>query len=130
MTTRFWLRHRRTLAAWGVVALVFAQALGLVHGTLHAAGFGPAVAQAAAAAPAAAQAAARPDAHGHGLFDGHAAGGAECRLYDQLGHADGLAFACPVLPPHGAAQPPAPVPARPAEPVFFAAYAARAPPRG
>lgn len=123
MTLRFWLRHRRTLAAWGVVALVFAQVLGLAHGTLHAAGSGPA--HAASGAPAVGA-----DPHGHGLFEGHAAGDAECRLLDQLGHADGLAWAAPALAPQGTAPRVAAAPPRSAEPVFFAAYAARAPPRG
>lgn len=119
MTMRLCLHHRRTLAVWAVVALVFAQVLGLAHGTLHAPG-----------RDAAAHAAEAPGAHGHGAFDGHAAGDAECRLLDQLAHADGLALTALALPPHGAAQAAAAVPSRPAEPVFFAAYAARAPPRG
>lgn len=127
MTMRFWLRHRRTLAAWGVFAFVFAQVLGLAHGTLHAPGLETLVAQAAAAPH---DDHGHEHAHGHGLFDGHAAGDAECRLLDQAGHADGLRLATFALPPHGAAQAPAAVPARPAEPAFVAAYAARAPPRG
>lgn len=122
MTLRFWLRHRRTLAAWGVVALVFAQALGLAHRTLHAPALDSPVASAAAAP--------HGDDHGHGLFDGHAAGDAECRLLDQAGHADGLLLAAPALPPHGPAPAPAAVPVRSAAPAFVAAYAARAPPRG
>jgi hypothetical protein len=70
-------------ALWLVLALLLAQALGQWHGTLHA--------RPAAAAPAA-------DA-----FDQHKAGDPDCRLFDQLLQADGLAFLPPPLLSFGAA---------------------------
>lgn len=105
------LRHRHALAWALACALVLAQAFGLAHGVVHAPGL----------------AAASVAADGH--FDGHHAGDAECRLLDQLAHADALLLPAAVLPP----LPPAPAEAarQPAGPAtaFAAAYLARAPPR-
>lgn len=72
-----------------VLAALFAlQTLGAMHGVLHAGDHHG-----------------HPHgdehAHAHGvakLFGGHAAGGADCQLYDQLAHGDVLAFAPPVPP--------------------------------
>ncbi|BAL94505.1 hypothetical protein [Rubrivivax gelatinosus] len=97
--------------------LLAAQWLGLAHTVLH-----PQLPAHAAAAHA--------PAHGLGaLFAGHADGSGDCRLYDQLAHAEPLPPALPALdtlppaPPriaagstHDAAAEPAP-------------YAARGPPR-
>lgn len=101
-----------------VLALLWAQALGLAHRVLHAGGAPVAVVDAGHAAPA-------------GLL-GHLLGGksgdAECRLYDQLAHGDAVPLppvvALPALPPALLAV---------VEPTLVcvlarAAFAARAPP--
>ena len=106
-------------AWWLVVLLLAAQALGLAHRVAHAPGLpGGALAQAAAAAFVAVPAHAS-----------HEAGSAECRLIDQLAHADALCGSVGL--------PPAPLRTadtgqavnRPAQPVgSAAAYLARGPP--
>lgn len=115
------LLPRRRALAWALAcALLLAQVLGLAHGVRHAPGLAAAVALAdrADASPADA-------AHGD-----HRAGDAECRLLDQLAHADAL------LPPSLVLPPPPPTTAVVAHaPVvraaaFATAYQARAPPRG
>ena len=112
------LRHRHALAWWLACALVLAQAFGLAHGVVHAPGL---VAAVATQSP--------DDGHFDGHFDGHHAGDAECRLLDQLAHADALLLPAPALPP----LPPTPaVAARPLAvhaAAFAASYLARAPPR-
>ncbi|KPG00291.1 hypothetical protein IP87_02760, partial [beta proteobacterium AAP121] len=119
-------------AAWLLAALLLlAQGLGLVHGIAHGVAHGmahgvpQAPAHAAAGLPAHGVAAAAPvceeaghghahaaapadgwaAAHAHG--GAHEAGDAQCRLIDQLAHADGLwaADAAPVLPPARSAAP-------------------------
>ncbi len=89
----FW---RRAWLALGVLALLAAQTLGQVHGVAHA----PAVHH----GPVQVDAQPAHTGHGgvqsllHGLFDGHG-DGADCRLYDQLSHGDGMpAIAAVVLP--------------------------------
>ena len=78
------------------LALWFASTLGLVHGTLHGHGALPApaaVAQADAASSG-------PAANGIGkLFDGHADGDTQCRLYDQLSGGHALPAVPPVVLP-------------------------------
>ena len=73
-------------AFWLALALLGAQALGQWHAVLH--------------APAAGQVVAQMQGHGHGPghghgqpFDDHAAGDAECRLYDHLLQGDPLVMA-------------------------------------
>jgi hypothetical protein len=78
-------RLRLLPALWLVLALLGAQALGLWHGTVHAV----------------------PAAQAIAAFDDHDAGDAGCRLFDQLLHADGLAFQAPALLDFGAAPAPA-----------------------
>lgn len=105
-----------------VLALLWAQLLGLAHGVLHAHDVHT---------PAAAVA--QDDGHGHeahGLLAQlltHASGDSECRLYDQLGHGG------PVAAPHIFL--PTALPLSPLLPVLqalrprpCAAFAARAPP--
>jgi hypothetical protein len=86
------------LAAALVAALLFAQALGLMHRVWHAPGLEEVPAR---------------------LVDGHAHDTPECRLVDQLAHADGLVGASPA---------PAllPAPAAPALPSRSPALAAQA----
>jgi hypothetical protein len=130
--------------AWLLAALLLlAQGLGLVHGVAH----GVALAPAHAAAPAAAcddaglahththshAQAAQPSfgfaaAHAHGGT--HEAGDAQCRLIDQLAHADGLwaADAAPALPLAGGEAPTTAL-RLPLSDGGAAAYLARAPPR-
>jgi hypothetical protein len=79
----------RTWLSGLVLAALFAlQTLGAMHGVLHAGGHHD-------------DQNGDPHAHAHGiakLFGGHAAGGADCQLYDQLAHGDVLAFAPALLP--------------------------------
>ncbi len=75
---------RRAALPWLAAALLWLQALGLWHGVLHPQG-------AAGAAPVHALAG---DDH---AFAGHDEGDAQCRLYDQLAHAD-IAFGTAVVP--------------------------------
>ncbi|RVU47149.1 hypothetical protein [Rubrivivax rivuli] len=127
--------------AWLLAALLLvAQGLGLVHGVSH--GLGHAVAHSLAQgtpqrdAPSCADAGhvheSRPVfsvAQVHG--GSHEAGDAECRLIDQLAHADAL-FAAPAwagLPPPGR-DAPATAPRLAWAAGGSAAYLARAPPRG
>ena len=107
------------LRAWLLATLLLAaQAAGLAHRVLHAPG-GPTGAGAAQGMSAAS-------------WGGtHEPGSADCRLVDQLAHADLLCGAAAALhlPPPAAAAVAAVLPqALPARPV--AAYLARAPPRG
>lgn len=105
-----------------VLALLWAQLLGLAHGVLHAQDVHAPV-----------TAIAQDDGHGHeaqGLLAqllAHASGDSECRLYDQLGQGG------PVAAPHIAI--PSVLPLLPAwvvlqalQPRPCAAFAARAPP--
>lgn len=105
-----------------VLALLWAQLLGLAHGVLHAQDVRAPV-----------TAVAQDDGHGHeaqgplAQLLAHASGDSECRLYDQLGHGG------PVAAPHIAV--PSALPLLPAWVVLQAlqprpcvAFAARAPP--
>ena len=110
-------RQLQPLHAWLLAALLLAaQALGLAHGVAHAPGLpGAAAAHAAAVfsadlhahgdgaarahsegtAGAHAEGAADAHAHGHGAIGAaagshHEAGSADCRLIDQLAHADAM----------------------------------------
>ena len=104
-----------------VLALLWAQLLGLAHGVLHVHGVQtPAVA------------AAQDHDHGHaedGLAQllAHASGDSECRLYDQLGHGGPVQSQALVLP---TALPllPAWVVLQARQPRPCVAFAARAPP--
>lgn len=105
------------LALVFVLALLAAQWLGLAHAVLH-----PQLPAHAAAAHA--------PTHGLGaLFAGHDDGSGDCRLYDQLAHAEPLPPALPVLdtlPP----APPRVAAGRTHDAAADAApYAARGPPR-
>lgn len=106
----------RPLHAWLLAALLLAaQALGLAHHIRHAPGLGAAATTVAAAPP--------------DWADGHAAGSAECRLVDQLAHADGLCDATWAAAPAAPASPaPAAVPTPAPRAGSAAAYRARAPP--
>jgi hypothetical protein len=115
--------------AWLLAALLLvAQGLGLVHGIAHG---NPQVAAHACADEEHVHEA-RPGfaaAHVHG--GSHEAGDAECRLIDQLAHADAL-FAAPAwagLPPAGC-DAPATAPRLAWAAGGSAAYLARAPPLG
>lgn len=102
---------RRPDLAWLLAALLLtAQALGLAHHVRHAPGL------AAGAAV---------------WVDGHAADSADCRLVDQLTHADALCGAtfAPPSPPQVAVQAAA-VQVAAAAAAAPAAYQARAPPHG
>jgi len=130
--------------AWLMAALLLAaQALGLAHRVAHAPGLSAAtVAQATAPAnafaaatasalegAAAAESAGAP-AHVHSHFP-HEAGSADCRLIDQLEHADAFFAGVslqPVLPRAAATGAAAALPAVPA--CSAAAYLARGPPAG
>lgn len=83
--------RRRLLLPLLAAALLWLQALGLWHHVVHgAAGHGDLAVAAA-------------DAHDH-AFAGHDEGDPQCRLYDQLAHADlafGSASAVPVLAVRG-----------------------------
>jgi len=146
MTARLTPRARRLqpLHAWLLaVLLLAAQALGLTHRVAHAPGLaGATVAQATASAnvfaaatasaleaAAAAESAGAP-AHAHSHFP-HEAGSADCRLIDQLEHADALcAGVClsPALPRAAVTGAAATLPAVSAG--GAAAYLARGPPAG
>lgn len=108
------------LRAWMLAALLLAaQAAGLAHRLAHAPGLpGSTLAKAAAATAAAAGAS-------------HEAGSADCRLIDQLAHADVLctpAVTLALLPQHADA---AALPAQQARAAATpAGYLARAPPQG
>lgn len=129
------LRRRKPdlLQVWWLLALLLAaQAFGIAHRVQHAPGLSAALVAVAAAAKGTATATAAPAGverhhHRHGL--GHEADSAECRLVDQLGHADArfagsgdLAFA--------AASAPVPLHTATAAAWFWpaAAYWARGPP--
>lgn len=107
-------RRPTIVQAWWLAALLLlAQGLGLSHRIAHAPSHGPAQVHASA--------------WGHD----HEAGSADCRLVDQLAHADALcAPPTAALPLVATAQTAvAPLPSsRPAD--TAAAYLARAPPRG
>jgi hypothetical protein len=105
-------------ALWVALALLCAQGLGVWHRTAHALPAGPGQFQAQSHSglqsgfhdhdhdPVPAHA----HEHAHGTtaaFDGHEAGDVECRLFDQLLHADGLTAAAPSLLAFGAADSPA-----------------------
>lgn len=103
-----------------VLALLWAQLLGLAHGVLHA---GPVAHEAAVHAPA-------PAASATGLLAhllAPAGDEGECRLYDQLGHGAPL-LSLPVLPAAALPVLPAWAVLLPLWPQPCAAFAARAPP--
>jgi hypothetical protein len=106
-------RTGRGFAALLVLALLWAQGLGLAHRVLHAPGAPAAVASAAE----------HDDALHH-----HAPQSAECRLYDQLAAGDAVAAAALVavaaLPPAA----PRALPAAPQAGTLTLGYRARAPP--
>ena len=88
----------RALICLVLAALLLAQALGMVHRVLHGAHAAPV------------QALALPHAERQqaqllaALFDGHEEGQADCRLFDQISHADLAAADLPVFEatlPHG-----------------------------
>ena len=119
-------RRLRVLHVWWLAALLLAaQALGLAHRVAHATGLPSAVAvQAAALAIGSADAPAHGDAGA-----GHEAGSADCRLIDQLAHADALCgsgYSPPALPRTSASGTLASFPALPLG--SAAAYLARGPP--
>lgn len=109
------LRLRRPLAGLLICALLLTQALGLLHRVLHADGPGS----------------------GHALRDrgglealfAHPHGSADCQIFDQLSHADGVGFGFvePGAPPP--LQAPAPALQAPRVAAQAAAYLARGPPR-
>jgi hypothetical protein len=68
-----------------LAAMLFAQALGLVHRVLHAPAGGAALAQV------------QRERQGHDEAFGHDAGDVQCRLFDQLAQGD-LAFGCSTTP--------------------------------
>jgi hypothetical protein len=86
----------RPMLAWLMAALLLvAQGLGLAHRVAHAPGLGQAVAGVAAPGHAQGRDQAHAHAHAHAhattrWADGHEADTAECRLIDELAHADGL----------------------------------------
>jgi hypothetical protein len=107
--------RRHPLRAWlsglALASLLALQTLGAMHGVAHAGGHGNADASGIAK-----------------LFGGHAAGSADCHLYDQLAHADLAAFSSTppaALPPQGVATVALPASLPAAAPRFFQA---RAPP--
>ncbi|CAD5372418.1 conserved hypothetical protein [Rubrivivax sp. A210] len=110
----------------GGLLLLLAQSLGLLHGYSHGHG-------AASVALTPAVSADDLAAHGHrapGLFDGHEDDSAECRLFDQLLHADSLLTDATAL-----AEPPAAAPPQPSRHGVrlasqAAGYLARGPPAG
>ena len=130
-------QRRRSLPAhwWAVLAfvLVLGQTLGQWHQGFHAlalqGGAAPSVVTAAGHEHGAA-----PTEHGHTaggwlgrLFAGH--GALDCRLLDQLAHADAPGFAPPVVPVAQAGSAPLPLWRAPAAPAPSGApYSARAPP--
>jgi hypothetical protein len=102
---------RAWLSSLALVALVAMQSLGAMHSVAHALG--------------------HEGAEGQGvvkLFGGHAAGSADCHLYDQLAHADVVAFSTPplVAPPLVFAPAPLPTDSLPAAAPRF--FQARGPP--
>lgn len=109
--------HRRRLLPLLAAALLWLQALGLWHHVVHG----------AALHGDSAVAFAHEHADDH-AFAGHDEGDAQCRLYDQLAHADiafGMASAAPILALHG--EPMAAVPAGRLAPQA-AGFLARGPP--
>ncbi|MCD0418877.1 hypothetical protein LOC51_16835 [Rubrivivax sp. JA1024] len=117
-----------------VFALLAAQWLGLAHTVLHGTAPAPSAVQASGHPPSPhpAHDAAPAHEHRHGLaalFAGHDDGSADCRLYDQLAHAEPLPPALPALdtlPP----APPRLAAGRTHDAAAEAApYAARGPPR-
>jgi hypothetical protein len=76
-------RGRRVGVTLAVLALLLAQAVGLLHRAWHDTGHAGSVSQAALQDPH------RVDP-AEGPFRGHPEGGAECRLLDHLAHADAL----------------------------------------
>ncbi|MFN4362219.1 MAG: hypothetical protein ACK4F4_16000 [Hylemonella sp.] len=105
-----------------VLALLWAQLLGLAHGVLHLHGV---------QGPAAAAVQDHDHAHaGHGSLAqllAHASGDSECRLYDQLGQGGPVA-ASPIVIPSALPLLPAWVVLQTLQPRPCAAFAARAPP--
>lgn len=120
------LRRPRLWQAWLLaVLLLAAQALGLAHRVAHA----PGLAHQTGHPPAAAHAVQASAAHADGHASGHEAGSPDCRLIDQLAHADALCGAAslpPALPRTAAIAPAVPGLALPSR--GAAAYLARAPP--
>ncbi|MBS1179168.1 MAG: hypothetical protein H6R06_3580 [Proteobacteria bacterium] len=103
---------RRPLVGLLMCALLLTQALGLLHRVLHADGHAHA-------------------AHEHGSLEelfAHDPGSADCQIFDQLSHADGMGF-CDAepgaMPP---AQPPASAQQAPRWAAQAAGYLARGPP--
>lgn len=131
MTRTRRLPHSRPLQAWLLAALLLlAQGWGLAHRVAHAPGLG----RAGVADAAPGRVHGQVDGHAHAQAavswaTGHEAGTAECRLIDQLAHADGLcadvwaaAPAPQLTEANDAAPPPAP------RAGSASAYLARAPP--
>jgi hypothetical protein len=136
-------RRMQPLQAWLLAALLLAaQALGLAHGVAHGLGHGLAqgpvhISGVPDAGASQAGFDARADGHGHasqaapaaGDASGHEAGSPDCRLIDQLAHADalcGTASLPPALPRAAVTGLAAHLPALPQG--SAAAYLARGPP--
>lgn len=107
---------------WLALALLCAQGLGVWHRTAHALPAGSGQFQAHSGFHSGFQSGFHDHDHDHdhgsapahehahvatAAFDGHEAGDVECRLFDQLLHADGLTSAAPALLAFGAAVSPA-----------------------
>lgn len=128
--------HLTLVRACALAALLLlAQALGLAHGVAHAR-WGPAQGSLPSAPSALPGLQAGPVQAPPGDFaaatwrGSHQAGDVECRLIDQLGHADAQAPGLQAwLPPAPAAQPVPVMPAVALRSWPAAAYRARAPPR-
>jgi len=99
---------RRALVAWLVFSFVATQALGLIHGITHAPGAGSGLGAGQGSGHVTVPAAHDQPARGAGAgwMDGlfsHDSGGADCRLYDQVGHGDAMpgvpALVLPSVPP-------------------------------
>jgi len=104
---------RRPLAGLLVCALLLTQALGLLHRVLHANGSPHAV-------------------HDRGRLEAlfaHHHGSADCQIFDQLSHADGVGFGFVEPGAMPSAQPPVSALQAPQVAAQAAGYLARGPPR-
>lgn len=128
----------RLVVVLALLALLLAQGVGLAHRVWHDTGHHPAVALPGAhddcghgAGPADGHAVAGGPvfAPPGGHFHGHDEGSAECRLLDQLTHADALLGGAILASANLAPAAPDQLAPRPAARSSIAAYLARAPPR-
>jgi hypothetical protein len=112
--------HRSWILQLAVASLLLMQSIGLLHGVAHRPGSGGAVIAAAAGAALEPQAA--------GLFAGHDRESLECRLFNQLAHADLASVPTLALPcDFGAAPHATPAPCGHVS-AFTCGYHARGPP--